>query len=121
MLSNTQMSLFKADMDIAEEYARLCLDPDQAKKIYQIINEEYARSVKHILAITTNPSLVGDNPALALSLERRNPYMDPLNHIQITLQKRYRDEGLPDVERDIWLDPLLRSINAIATGMRNTG
>ena len=54
-------------------------------------------------------------------MQRRNPYLDPLNHIQITLLERYRDESLSDAEREMWLVPLLRSINAIAAGMRNTG
>jgi len=52
---------------------------------------------------------------------RRDPYLDPLNHIQIKLLKRYRDESLDEAERQKWLNPLLRSINAIAAGMRNTG
>jgi phosphoenolpyruvate carboxylase len=52
---------------------------------------------------------------------RRDPYLDPLNHIQIKLLKHYRDKSLTREERDSWLDPLLRSINAIAAGMRNTG
>jgi phosphoenolpyruvate carboxylase len=58
---------------------------------------------------------------LALSLSRRNPYLDPLSHIQITLLQRYRDPELDDEQRTAWLDPLLRTINAIAAGMRNTG
>ena len=66
-------------------------------------------------------SLLDDNPALSGSLMRRDPYLDPLNHIQIKLLKRYRDESLSEEERESWLDPLLRSINAIAAGMRNTG
>lgn len=56
-----------------------------------------------------------------MSLYRRNPYLDPLNNIQITLLARYRDTGLTDEQRERWLHPLLRSINAIASGMRNTG
>ena len=55
------------------------------------------------------------------SLDRRNPYLDPLNHIQIMLLKRYRNQALDEEERNRWLEPLLRSINAIAAGMRNTG
>ena len=62
-----------------------------------------------------------ENPALGLSLYRRNPYLDPLNNIQITLLSRYRNPNLTDEQRDRWLHPLLRSINAIASGMRNTG
>ncbi len=65
--------------------------------------------------------LLDDIPPLGLSLKRRDPYLDPLNHIQIKLLKRYRDESLSKEERDKWLNPLLRSINAIAAGMRNTG
>ena len=53
---------------------------------------------------------------LKRSLDRRQPYLDPLNQIQITALTRYREGG----DR-VWLDPVLRSINAIAAGMRNTG
>ena len=52
---------------------------------------------------------------------RRNPYLDPLNHIQIALLKRYRAAPGSDERPSVWRDPLLRSINAIAGGMRNTG
>ncbi len=121
LLSNTQMSLFKADMTIAGEYAELCSDGKLAAKIYGMISEEYRRTVVHTLAVAKAKQLIEENPALALSLSRRNPYLDPLSHIQITLLKRCRDPELGAKERDIWLNPLLRSINAIAAGMRNTG
>ena len=65
--------------------------------------------------------LLDDIPPLALSLMRRDPYLDPLNHIQMKLLKRYRDESLSEEEREKWLTPLLSSISAIAAGMRNTG
>jgi phosphoenolpyruvate carboxylase len=52
---------------------------------------------------------------------RRDPYLDPLNHIQIKLLGRTRNDQVSDEERERWLEPLLRSINAIASGMRNTG
>jgi len=54
-------------------------------------------------------------------LSRREPYLDPLNHIQLALIRRYRDQEQDENERERQLDPLLRSINAIAAGMRNTG
>ena len=47
--------------------------------------------------------------------------LDPLNIIQVTLLSRYRNPDLTEEQRDRWLHPLLRSINAIASGMRNTG
>jgi phosphoenolpyruvate carboxylase len=74
-----------------------------------------------ILQITAHKELVQENPALAMSLRRRNPYLDPLNYIQLVLLKRYRSDRLTNEEQLIWLNPLLRTINAIAAGMRNTG
>lgn len=121
LLDNTQMALFKGNMDIAAEYAELCLEKKSGQAIYQNIRSEYEQAVSNILNVAQTEQLVGDYPELALSLTRRNPYLDPLNHIQITLLKRYRDLDLPEEEREAWLAPLLRSINAIAAGMRNTG
>ncbi len=121
LLSNSQMSLFKADMRIAGEYAQLCTDREVSQRIYGLVREEFDRAVAQILSVATTTNLLEENPTLLLSLTGRNPYLDPLNHIQLTLLKRYRDVSLSDREREIWLDPLLRSINAIAAGMRNTG
>ncbi len=121
LLSNTQMSLFKAEMGIAKEYAELLSDGKVAEHIYGRINKEHQQTVKHILDVAQLDGLLEESPTLALSLSRRNPYLDPLNHIQITLLKRYRNESLAEEEREQWLEPLLRSIKAIAAGMRNTG
>ncbi len=121
MLSNIQMGLFKADMDIAGEYAELCTNDTMSGPVYEAIRDEYFRTVKQILDIVGASQLVDEDPALALSVARRNPYLDPLNHIQITLLRRYRDRNASDEERERWLYPLLLSINAIASGTRNTG
>ncbi|HEY9147483.1 MAG TPA: phosphoenolpyruvate carboxylase [Gammaproteobacteria bacterium] len=121
LLSNTQMSLFKADMDIAAEYSELMSNRQIAREIYTLISDEHRQTVTNVLEVAQLDGLLEETPGLALSLTRRNPYLDPLNHIQITLLKRYRDESLGDEEREQWLEPLLRSINAVAAGMRNTG
>ena len=85
------------------------------------LEEEYQRTLTQVLKVARAQTLIEDNPPLALSLSRRNPYLDPLNAIQVTLLDRYRKETPEELERNNWLDPLLRSINAIAAGMRNTG
>ncbi|AOV16520.1 phosphoenolpyruvate carboxylase [Acidihalobacter aeolianus] len=121
LLSNTQMSLYKADMRIAEEYIALSHHPEQARGIFERIREEHRLAVREILEVIGSDSLLSENPTLALSLSRRAPYLDPLNHIQITLLKRVRDEELGTQPHRLWLSPLLRTINAIATGQRNTG
>ncbi|MFO8024968.1 phosphoenolpyruvate carboxylase [Thiohalophilus sp.] len=121
LLSNTQMSLFKGDMHIAQDYASLCKDPDTARTIYNMINGEYNRTRLRVLEAARLQELMAETPNLALSLKRRNPYLDPLNQIQRILIERFRDETFSEEERNQWLNPLLRSINAIAAGMRNTG
>jgi len=121
LLSNTQMALFKADMMIAQEYARLGQDQDQSMHIFNMVASEYDLTVRGVMDVSEISELIEENPSLALSLNRRNPYLDPLNHIQVTLIERCRDESLDQEQRDAWLAPLLRTINAIAAGMRNTG
>jgi len=121
LLGNIQMALSKGEMHIAHEYTRLASDPEAAERIYSRISEEYWRTVTQVLHVCGLHQLLEENPALGLSLYRRNPYLDPLNNIQVTLLSRYRNPDLTDEQRDRWLHPLLRSINAIASGMRNTG
>jgi phosphoenolpyruvate carboxylase len=121
LMSNTQMALFKANMEIANEYAELCSDADARTRIYRLVREEFDRTLQQVLDVCQAKYLVEDSPVLALSLARRNPYLDPLNHIQIALLKRYRGAPGDETQPSVWRDPLLRSINAIAAGMRNTG
>ena len=121
LISNIQMALYKGEMNIAHEYTRLASDSETAERIFARIRNEYQRTVTQVLDISGNHLLLEDNPSLGLSLFRRDPYLDPLNNIQITLLSRYRDSSQSEEQRERWLHPLLRSINAIASGMRNTG
>ncbi len=120
LLSNVQMALTKADMEISEEYARLCDHPN-TMVVYRAIADEYALTVEGVKQVAQIGSLLEDNQTLALSISRRRPYIDPINHIQVRLLKHYRSESVWDAEQDSWLTPLKRTINAIAAGMRNTG
>lgn len=121
LISNLQMALSKTNLRIGAAYSRLAQDEANGAKIYHMIADEYHRTVEHILAISGNESLLSDSPALKKALYRREPYLDPLNHIQAVLLSRVNNDALPDEERERWLPPLLRSISAIASGMRNTG
>ncbi len=121
LLSNTEMALYKTDIRTAKEYSELCLSQETGQRVFEMIRNEHDRTLEVTLAVSNMTRLLDDIPPLALSLMRRDPYLDPLNHIQIKLLKRYRDESLDLEERERWLNPLLRSINAIAAGMRNTG
>ena len=118
LLSNVQMALFKAQMNIAKEYAQLMPDQVLATSIFTKIEAEFEQTKSAILKIAEINELIEKDPLLHYSMGRRDPYLDPLNHIQITLLRRHRRQEGQDTD---WLTLLLRTINAIAGGMRNTG
>ena len=120
LLSNAQMALSKSDMNIAREYAALCADPEVGKRIHGLISGEHQRCVDWILEIADSEKLLADNPELAASLHRRNDYLGPLNFLQADLLKAVR-QAEDHAEESPAMKPLLRTINAIAAGMRNTG
>jgi phosphoenolpyruvate carboxylase len=121
LLSNVQMALSKTDMSIAKEYAGLCDNKNTGKRIHNLIECEYQRCVDWILDITSSNQLLEDNPILANSLKRRNNFLGPLNFIQVVLLRRLRSTEVDATEVNPCMQPLLRTINAIAAGMRNTG
>ena len=121
LLSNVQMALSKSDITIAREYAGLCPDANTGKRIHGLIACEYQRCVDWILDIAGSRQLLAENQALANSLNRRNHYLGPLNFIQVVLLRRVRAAENEDPTTSPWMQPLLRTINAVAAGMRNTG
>jgi phosphoenolpyruvate carboxylase len=121
LLSNVQMALSKSDMNIAKQYAGLCDDTNTGKRIHNLIAAEYQRCVDWILDIADSNHLLSENQALSNSLRRRNAFLGPLNFIQVVLLRRVRSAAQDDSAESLWLQPLLRTINAIAAGMRNTG
>ncbi|MGA7178082.1 MAG: phosphoenolpyruvate carboxylase [Thiobacillaceae bacterium] len=120
LMSNVQMALSKADIEIAGEYAGLS-SAENARVVYQKIADEFDHTIKGVLSVAGLSYALEEIPVLALSLSRRKPYLDPLNHIQARLLSRYRNENLSDQDREKWLISLKRSINAIAAGLRSTG
>ena len=121
MISNLQMSLFKSDMRIAQEYSQLCDDRELADKIFSLLNQENQRSIDTVLQVANLETLLANDPVLTLSLSRRDPYLDPLAYLQIDLLDKYRDESQSEADRMQWQAALLSSINGIAAGLRNTG
>ncbi len=121
MISNLQMSLFKSDMRIAQDYSKLCNDRELADSIFNMIRQENRRSIDAVLQVADLEQLLANDPILTLSLSRRDPYLDPLAYLQIDLLKKYRDENQSEADRIERQAALLSSINGIAAGLRNTG
>ena len=127
LLDNAQMSLAKADLDIAARYASLVSDRANADRIYAAIADEYTRTTAVLLQITGQSALLETAPVLQKSIRLRNPYVDPLSFLQVELLRRLRalppggdSEDLKTQRRDLRAAVLL-SVNGIAAGMKNTG
>jgi phosphoenolpyruvate carboxylase len=117
LLSNMDMVLAKTDMGIASRYAELMPDEELRERIFSAIEAEWDLTVEMLFAITGASSLLQDNPTLARSLTNRTPYIDPLNHLQVSLLHRHRaGDNDERVKRAIHL-----TINGIAAGLRNSG
>jgi phosphoenolpyruvate carboxylase len=120
---NIEMVLFKTDMMIGREYSKLAVIPP-SDEIFQIIKDEYDRSVSAILLLTGEKYLLGNNKNLQRSLQLRNPYIDPVSFIQLRFIEEWRKLGeYPAVDSQYEaLTTLLRStVNGIAAGIKNTG
>lgn len=113
LCSMLEMSLFKCDLGVAERYLELV--DDDVLGLWEPIVAEHERVRDAILAITGSEDLLAGSPALQRRLAHRNPWIDPLSHIQVALLTRSR--GGEDAARG----PLLSTITGIAAGMRNTG
>ena len=116
-LSNMDMILAKSDLAIASRYAELVPDVGLRERIFSRITAEWHDTRSALLSITGADDLLADNPELAQAIRHRTPYMNPLNHLQIEMLRRYRagdTDGL--VRRGIHI-----SINGVAAGLRNSG
>ena len=118
LIDNTQMIMAKADLTIARLYADLVEDQSLADAVFRRIEEEYHMTSDLICKITGQNRLLDNVPMLQSSIERRNPFVDPLSYIQLVLLQRLRRGEEPAAEL---LTACLESINGIASGLKNTG
>ena len=121
VIDNAQLDVAKADMGIAELYASLVEPPELRREFFGRIKTEHRLSSEMIMAVTGQAELLANMAAIKTSIQRRNPYVDPLNFMQVALLRELRqlDEG--DERRRQVLDATLATINGIAAGMKTTG
>ena len=126
-LDLTAMALAKADAGIAEYYDRQ-LVPLELQPVGDELRARLTRATSAVLSITGHSRLLEDNPVLSRSIDVRNPYVDPINLLQVELLRRVREERRTAADRigtgehaGALQRALLVTINGIAAGMRNTG
>lgn len=117
VLSNMAQVLAKSDMGLAARYSELVDDEDLRARVFDKIVAEHDRTIRMHRLITGQDDLLADNPALARSVFNRFPYLEPLNHLQVELLRRYRSGETDElVQRGILL-----TMSGLATALRNSG
>jgi phosphoenolpyruvate carboxylase len=116
LIDNAQIALVRSDIDVAGHYARLA--DDEARGLYGVIRREYERTVARVLDASGRPDLLEAWPTVFRTVERRNPYVDVLSHVQIELLRRLLVDP-PEVERI--RAALFVTINGIAAGLQTAG
>jgi phosphoenolpyruvate carboxylase len=117
-INNLQMALMKADLTTAKEYLHLVEDKTMAERIFTDISDEYKQTKDILLRITGNQELLDHTPNIQESVYRRNPYVDPLNFLQVDLIQKMRESEDPSEEL---LTEVLLTISGVAAGLVNTG
>jgi phosphoenolpyruvate carboxylase len=121
LLSKVEMVCAKADLAIARMYVRE-LGGDLA--LFSDLEDEFRSTIAALLRIRESDYLMRDNPMLQTAIGLRNPYVDPLSLLQVTLLQRKRagsPGGPDDPELAAVSAGLAATLNGIAQGLRNTG
>ena len=117
LVRNVEMGMAKADLAIARRYAELVEDAEVRERVFSMVVEEFERTRRMVLRVTGQSRLLEENPVLARSIRLRNPYVDPMSLIQVSLLRRKRQAG----ESEELNYAIAATINGISAGLRNTG
>lgn len=122
IIDNLHMALMKADMQTAEAYIPLATNQVTAKRIFGIVQEEFAITKEMVLKISDTSELMAHYPRIKESIHYRNPYVDPLNYLQVDLLKALHEADAfdEDLQKELLTQTLL-TISGVAAGLRNTG
>lgn len=116
LLDDIDMVLAKCDLSVAARYSQLA--GDLHEPFFSRVQAEFERTVTWVLRIKNTHHLLSGDPRLADSIRLRNPYVDPINLLQIDLLQRWRATGGED---EALLGALVATVNGIAQGLQNTG
>jgi phosphoenolpyruvate carboxylase len=117
LIDDVEVALTIADPGIASHYSRLAGE-ELHNKYFPVIQAEYTRCVEALLTLRQQDTLLESNSTLRRSIRLRNPYVDPMSLLQVSLLRRWREEGRPEGKL---LMALRSSVNGISRGLQTSG
>jgi phosphoenolpyruvate carboxylase len=116
LLDDVEVMLARSDLQIAAHYESLRTELDD--RFFAEVRREYGLTRELLLQVKNQQNLLDGEPTQQRALALRNPYVDPMNLMQVDLLRRWREGGRQDREL---LEALLASVNGIAQGLQDTG
>lgn len=124
LVFNCETAMRHTDLEIAAYYVRVLGSPlEPAERILAMIRAEYERTLAELMRLT-GKKLLARNEELEHSISIKEPYLDPLNYIQVRLLEGYRKRlvaNAPQEELELYERAIVSSIEGIATGLGTTG
>ena len=119
LIKNVHVGLGRADLQIGRLYSGLLEDQNGAE-LFKLIEQEYQLTSQLVLTISGHDEILDTEPWLKSSINVRNPYVDPMNYLQVALLKKYRETD-DEEQRERIQELILQSISGIAAGLQNVG
>ena len=120
-VDNAELALAKADLSIAQRYESLVSDTEVGQIISDKLRREFEQTCDAVLKLTQRGELLEGISWLNRSIDERDPYVDPLNLVQVDLLHKISSSSTEANQTDLYQTLLRQSIQSIAAGMRTTG
>jgi phosphoenolpyruvate carboxylase len=121
LIENAEMALAKSSPEIARLYLDLVPASPDRDRLWRLLDDEHAAAVAGVLEVVEAGRLLDRHAVVQRAIELRNPYVDPINAVQVELLRRFRSPDTSEAERAALRRPLARSVAGVAAGLRNTG
>ena len=121
LVDNAQMGLGRSDRAVARLYAGLVSPETLRERVFSAVLREWDRTERGIVGVAGISELLENAPVLRRSIRLRNPYVDPMSFVQVTVLRRVRALSDDDPRRAAVRDLVALSVNGIAAGLQNTG
>jgi phosphoenolpyruvate carboxylase len=116
-VDEVEKSLYLADMDVAEKYAALVPNRNDAERLFALIRHEHKRTSKVMMELSGSKVLCERFSGFRRRFDRVRPMVDQANRWQVSLLRQTREQKGGEALNM----SLLATMNCVAAGLGWTG